>query len=95
MTIDMKKLREDPGSGANVETVIALLDEIERLRNALALEHRTGSAIEDILQRKDAQLAAMTKARDEACDLASKLGWGQPVETGWSTRIAELRKVGQ
>lgn len=68
--------------------------EIERLRVAYDQE----DALTDDLF---SQLAAMTKARDEACDMADDYQLGVTrSEYGWSTservaRIAELRKVGK
>ena len=77
-------------AAASPSTVIGLLDENERLRTDV-----------DLLQRArlvDAgKLAAMTAARDEACDLADEIN-GDPASCSYvvpvGERIAELRKVG-
>lgn len=101
MTIDTKALREDPGSGANVATVIALVEEIERLglelRGPLKLVIVQRNAALDREDALKSQLAAVTAARDEACDWAEGIGdknreYGLRITD--QERIAELRKVG-
>lgn len=77
MTIDTKKLRERINDGSYdigadrislpKQTVIALLDEIERLEDRLS-DRVLGEVPTFKLLRE--QLAAMTAARDRACEIA-------------------------
>lgn len=93
-------------AAANPQTVIALLDEIERLRHDLYVSQNTAQSerLDHIstlgqageLERK---LAAMTAARDEACEIADDFILGKFMSSArtrdqGAARIAELRKVG-
>lgn len=90
-------------AAANPQTVIALLDDNDQLRAACAKwqDHFTNTpglaaANAEIVSLR-AQLAAMTAARDEACDLAvdaCDLKWDSDKKKT-RDRIADLRKVGQ
>lgn len=79
-------------AAANPQTVIALLDEIERLR-IVARENVTDEQYDSYVGRLEQQLAAMIAARDEACDLAMSFDvhGSQPCER---ERLIALRKVG-
>lgn len=108
--IDTRALRElaeaaqQNGTGMQPVTVIALLNEIEAL--SLALDRCPSPCM---LSHANEQLAAVTAARDAACDMIQKLVDAQerysPAVVATSgafaamkreidRRIAELRKVG-
>jgi DNA repair exonuclease SbcCD ATPase subunit len=99
---------------ANPQAVIALLDALRGAKavrdTAVRLYDQLGEELEQIvggdgtsldrLRRREQQLAEMTKARDEACEIAETLSTyvpkfpavGGPTMT--DKRIATLRKVG-
>lgn len=90
-------------SGAVAE-VESLRDETKRLHQMLAVERATVEQVM-VTQRSERallehQLAAMTKARDEACDIAERhaplANVNAPTASGTLSRarIEELRKVG-
>ena len=100
MSIDTKKLRDlalTTTDSFGPQTVIALLDEIDAHEHTAALRAKSHAE----LRR---QLAAMTAARDEACEIAERaetalhdyedecVCYAHPPI---GLRIAELRKVGQ
>jgi hypothetical protein len=76
-------------------TVIGLLDELEELRTHDRLNERdvwlAGELLRQRIDRLERQLAAMTAARDEACDLLQDTGI---YPTKWNERAAALRRVG-
>jgi hypothetical protein len=62
---------------------------VRAIRMQVVLRHRA----EKQLAERDSQLAAMTAARDEACEIAKRLA-GLECDSGAEDRIAELWKVG-
>ena len=60
-----------------------------------ASQGRVTPAVESEIDKLRAQLAAMTAARDEACDIAATAESHSAVAGLKLARIAELRKVGQ
>jgi hypothetical protein len=97
---DIKRLRalaEGPGI-CDPTTVLGLLDEIERLRNDNARLLVAKLPTADDYDALVKQLAAMTAARDEACDIADAslscpFQCGCVSHSNWQ-RIAQLRAVG-
>ena len=98
-------------AAANPQTVLALIDETERLRHLdqgfkeLGIYDRYSvlgpGAYAHTLKRNqelEQQLAAMTAARDEACDIAQQSTYAIHFEDerrNRHARIASLRKVGR
>lgn len=82
------------------EGVLALLDEIERLESLwksdpTAAAFRARDEAIDVGRRALAQLAAMTAARNEACEIAAAwISGGHDTATAHRNRIAALRAVG-
>lgn len=86
-------------AAANPQTVIALLDEIERLREALNDKHsklQVDANIErEYSNRLRQQLTAMRAARDELAEIAKLAAHNHDKPRNhWDDRIAALRNVG-
>jgi hypothetical protein len=93
-------------AAANPQTVLALLDEIDRYagydKELAAVGLRTGQMVTAFEAESDSlrsQLAALAAARDEACEIATfevtNDELDQDREKRVMRRLAELRKVGK
>jgi hypothetical protein len=90
-------------AAASPQTVVGLLDEIERLREFAVTPMQRAADLDQAVAEETAalreQLTAMTAARNEACDLADY--WRHAALPALAqadkhaARIAELRKVGE
>lgn len=80
-------------AAANPQTVVALLDRIAALEQQESDDLTCHLALQGDVEKLRQQLALMTAARDEACDLlAEAIGTMQPAER--LNRLSQLRKVG-
>jgi hypothetical protein len=102
---ERRQVNRDLNDALSVRAVIALLDDLDEAKRLVGTWQ--AHSIEAADRRSEAlgQLAAVTAARDEACDLAKSAAWKLHREcpndldlmehADTIKRIAALRKVGQ